>query len=132
MRHPTTRGISPLVLLAALSSSATSQRNPVPLVNQPLVPAAVLPGGPGFTLTVNGTGFTSESVVQWNGCVRETSFVSSSRLTATILESDVSTPGTASVTVFTPSPGGGTSNLVFLQITNPCSVELTESQVGTG
>jgi hypothetical protein len=101
-------------------------------VNQPLVPAAVLPGGPGFTLTVNGTGFTSQSIVRWNGCVRETSFVSSSRLTAAILESDVSMPGTASVTVYSPSPGGGTSNVVFLHITNPCSVELSESQVSTG
>jgi len=38
---------------------ALGQSNPVPFVNQPLVPSAVAPGGPDFTLTVNGTGFVS-------------------------------------------------------------------------
>src|SRR5205085_4076949 len=42
---------------------ATAQTNPVPLINQPLVPDAVAPGGPRFTLTVNGTGFVTGSVV---------------------------------------------------------------------
>src|SRR5881396_4119101 len=85
-----------LLALAALSKSvtgmsaaATAQTNPVPLINQPLVPAATAPGGPGFTLTVNGTGFVSGSVVQWNGSSRTTSFVSATQLRATITASDV-------------------------------------------
>jgi hypothetical protein len=45
----------------------TGAQNPVPLINQPLVPDAVAPGGAEFTLTVNGTGFVSGSVVNWNG-----------------------------------------------------------------
>ena len=45
----------PFLLLAP---NAFSQ-NPVPFVNQPLVPSAVAPGGPDFTLTVNGPGFVS-------------------------------------------------------------------------
>jgi len=44
-----------------------AQSNPVPLVNQPLVPTAIAPGGPSFTLTVNGTGFVSGSSIKWNG-----------------------------------------------------------------
>jgi hypothetical protein len=36
---------------------------PVPLINQPLVPTSAQPGGSSFTLTVNGTGFVSGSVV---------------------------------------------------------------------
>ena len=55
--------------------------NPVPLISQPLVPDAVPPGGAGFTLTVNGTGFVSGSVVNWNGSARATTFVSNSQLT---------------------------------------------------
>jgi hypothetical protein len=39
---------------------------PVPLINQPLEPESVAPGSAGFTLTVNGTGFVSNSVVNWN------------------------------------------------------------------
>jgi large repetitive protein len=40
--------------------------NPVPFVNQPLVPTAVSPGNPGFTLKVNGTGFVSGAVINFN------------------------------------------------------------------
>src|SRR5581483_93283 len=45
-------------LAAALLLTAVytlAQTNPVPLLNQPLVPMSTAPGGPGFTLTVNGT-----------------------------------------------------------------------------
>ena len=46
--------IAVLVLITvALRSTATAQ-NPVPLINQPLVPATMSPGAPGFTLTVVG------------------------------------------------------------------------------
>src|SRR5437016_4184159 len=86
-------------------------QSPVPLVNQPLVPAAAAPGGPGFTLTVNGTGFVSGSVVNWNASPRPTTFISGSQLTASIATADIATAGTASVTVVNPTPGGGTSNV---------------------
>src|SRR5208337_5171880 len=90
---------------------------PVPLINLPLVPDATAPGGTGFTLTVNGTGFVSSSVVNWNGSPRATTFVSSSQLTAKIAASDVATAGTVSVSVVSPAPGGGKSNVVFFPVT---------------
>src|SRR5437879_1172017 len=71
------------------SLAATATANPVPLINEPLVPDAVKPGSAGFTLTVNGTGFVSGSVVKWNGSPRTTTFVGGSRLTAAILASDI-------------------------------------------
>src|SRR5204862_8296925 len=96
-------------------------------------PDAIPPGGPRFTLTVNGTGFVSGSVVNWNGSARATTFVSSSQLTATVLASDIATASTASVTVINPSPGGGTSNVVFFPITLPTSsVSLSRSDYATG
>jgi len=58
-----------LIFLSALTGVATAQ-NSVPVINQPLVPDAVKPGGTGFTLTVNGSGFVSGSVVRWNGTTR--------------------------------------------------------------
>jgi hypothetical protein len=100
----------------------TGTTNPIPLINQPLVPDATPPGGSGFMLTVNGTGFVAGSVVNWNGSARTTAFISSSQLKATILASDIVTATTASVTVFNPAPGGGTSNVVFFPITVPNSV----------
>jgi hypothetical protein len=110
--------VAVLTVLLALAAPATAQ-NPVPFLDQPLVPDATAPGGAGFTLTVNGSGFVTASVVHWNGSPRATTFASSSKLTATILASDIKTASTASVTVVNPSPGGGTSNTQFFSIVVP-------------
>ena len=72
-------------------------------------PAMVTSGGPGFTLTVSGSGFVNSSVVRWNGADRPTTYASETRLTAAITREDIATPRRSSVTVFTPGPGGGTS-----------------------
>src|SRR2546425_6249978 len=104
------------LLLLSIATGVAPAQNPVPLINQPLVPAAIKPGSAGFTITVNGTGFVSGAVVEWNGNVRTTTFISKSRLTASILSTDVAKASTASVTVVNPSPGGGSSNVVFFPI----------------
>lgn len=93
--------------------------NPVPFVNQPVVPGAVPPGGGQFTLTVNGTGFVNGSVVNWNGSALVTTYVSVVRLTAVVPAANIASTGRASISVTSPPPGGGTSNVVFLEITNP-------------
>jgi hypothetical protein len=67
-------------------------------------------------LTVNGTGFVSNSVVRWNGADRTTSFVNDTQVTAQIAAADVSSSGSAAVTVFNPAPGGGLSNSVNFSI----------------
>jgi hypothetical protein len=107
-------------LCVVLASSITiAQTNPVPVINQPLVPEAASPGGARFVLTVNGTGFVSSSVVKWNGRRLATHFASSSRLTAIVPSAAIARAGTASVTVVNPGPGGGTSNVDFFQTTTP-------------
>jgi hypothetical protein len=92
--------------------------NPVPTITS-ISPATRKAGGSAFTLTVNGTGFVKGSAVRWNGANRTTTYVSTTRLTATILASDIALAGTAQVTVFNPAPGGGTSNARTLTINNP-------------
>ncbi len=108
-----------VVACAWLAAPASAQNSPVPHVNLPLIPTSVSPGGPAFTLTVNGDGFVSASTVYWNGSARTTTFVSSIQLKAAINASDVSGNGTASVMVENPSPGGGCSNVAFFEVTNP-------------
>jgi hypothetical protein len=122
-------------LLVAFSQPALAQ-NPVPLIGS-LSPDAVAPGGPGFTLTVNGAGFVSGSRVNWNGSSLTTTFVPpvsgvhGQQLTATISAADIATAGTASVTVVNPAPGGGTSNVAYLSITDPTSsASFTASSAG--
>jgi hypothetical protein len=84
---------------------------PVPTTTG-LSPSSTGAGGPEFVLTVDGTNFVAESVVRWNGVNMTTTFVSSSRLTATIPASNIAAAGTAQVTVFNPTKagGGGASN----------------------
>jgi hypothetical protein len=75
-----------------------------------------LAGGAGLSLTVNGSGFASSSVVKWNGSPRTTTFVSGTQLTAAITAADVLMVGSAQVSVSTPAPGGGTSGSATLTI----------------
>ena len=120
--------VFPVVFLLAASS-----QNPVPFLNQPLVPDAVAPGGPAFTLTVNGTGFVASSTVNWNGSPLATTFISGSQLTAAVPASDIATASTASVTVVSPSPGGGSSIPLFFPIAVPeASVSFTKQDFPSG
>src|SRR5215510_4784992 len=90
--------------------------NPMPTLTA-LAPSSAFQGSPGFTLTVTGTNFIAASVVQWNGGPRATTFVSATQLTASIPASDLTTAGSASVTVVNPAPGGGTSGALTFTIT---------------
>jgi hypothetical protein len=115
------------------SNVAFTQTNPIPLINQPLVPDVAAPSGFAFVLTVSGTGFVSGSTVNWNGSPRATSFVSDSKLTATITAADIASARTAAVTVVNPKPGGGTSNAVFLEVTSAGrSLAFNTSDFGAG
>jgi hypothetical protein len=79
-------------------------------------PSTVTAGGAGFTLTVSGTGFTSTSEVYWDDEERDTTFVSSTTLTAAIPASDIVEEGSVSIKVVDSAPGGETSNEVTLSI----------------
>jgi hypothetical protein len=107
-----------LVVLATITQSFAQTTYPVPLVNTPLVPAAAKPVGDSFVLTVNGNGFTPESLVRWNGCARKTTFISNIQLTARIRSTDIAKASTAVVTVSNPGRHHR-SNPVFFQVTTP-------------
>jgi len=106
-----------VALLATMAVHA--QTNPVPFIDQPLVPTAVAPGAAGFTLAVNGANFVAGSVVNWNGASLPTTFISRAQLTATVAAADVASARTAFVTVVNPTPGGGVSNVAFFQVATP-------------
>lgn len=91
--------------------------NPVPTLTT-IAPTSVTAGAAGFTLTANGTNFIAGSSIKWNGTALATSYVTGSQLTAPITSAMVATAGTASVTVFNPTPGGGTSGSMNFTI-NP-------------
>jgi hypothetical protein len=100
---------------------AATPSAPAPVASS-LSPTSAQAGGAGLTLTVNGSRFVSSSVVRWNGAARRTTFVSATRLRATISVADLATVGPVPVSVVTPAPGGGTSGAVSFTITAPVPV----------
>ena len=76
----------------------------------------------GLLLTVNGGNFYSNSIVVWNGAALTTVVVSATQLQATITTTQMSSPGTAQISVHTPAntsgdlgcnSGGDSSPLTF-------------------
>ncbi|HOS48099.1 MAG TPA: hypothetical protein PLG57_05655 [Bacteroidia bacterium] len=91
--------------------------NPTPILTG-INPSSAVAGSSSFTLTVSGSSFISGSIVKWNGTALTTTFVNASQLTAVVPATNISTAGTATVTVFNPTPGGGTSSGINFTITS--------------
>jgi uncharacterized protein (TIGR03437 family) len=79
-----------------------------------LSPPAATAGSPSFPLAVNGSGFTAGSVVQWNGAALITTYVSATQVVGLVTAAQVSSAGTASVTVV--NPGGAQANSITLPV----------------
>jgi len=83
-----------------------------PAISQ-LSPNSAAAGGPAFALTVNGTSFNANAVINWNGAAQATTHISANQLMATISAANIQSSGTVSVTVTNPAQargmyGGGT------------------------
>ena len=97
-------------ILSCLACGYSSKSTPpaagkVPAIAQ-LAPANMTAGGAGFTLTVDGTTFNTNAVVNWNGAAQKTVYVSSGQLTVAIPASAIATAGTIQVTVTNPGTAG--------------------------
>jgi len=88
---------------------------PAPLINQPLVPASIAPGGPDFILAVAGTGFAPGATVNWNGTALMTTYVSSEKLQASVPAANIASRGSAAITVANPGTAL-VSNAILLPI----------------
>ncbi len=60
--------------------------------------------GQGFLLTINGSGFTSGSVVYWNTVVHNSASIMTNQITVQISASDIATAGM--IPVYVHSSGG--------------------------
>lgn len=90
------------------SSHATTPQAPgtMPAIAQ-LTPPSTAAGSSQFPLTVQGTNFSSNAVVNFNGAPMTTTFDSATEVKATIPASAVATASTAKVTVTNPGTPGG-------------------------
>jgi IPT/TIG domain/Galactose oxidase, central domain len=129
------KNVAALVLIAVMSGSwsygcgyAGSTASPNGYNTAPTVsaisPNTAAAGGAAFTLTITGTNFVANSIVNFGGAAPATTFVSSTQLTAAIPSASIASSGTLSVSVTNSGPGGGTSNAVNFTVTsgtNPAS-----------
>jgi WD40-like Beta Propeller Repeat len=114
-----------IFLTAILPSCGGYINNPAPLTTS-LSPPNIDAGNPQFPLLVNGKNFTPTSVVEWSGTATNqrplpirSIFLSQNQMQVNIPALFVQVPGTAFLTVFTPQPGGGTSNPPLSFTINP-------------
>ena len=85
------------------SNSLTFTINyPTPVISA-LSPAQAFVGGSAFTLTVSGTGFVQNSVVQINGASQSTVFINAQTLTTTVGEALLGAGGELSIAVAQPN-----------------------------
>ncbi|MGA7552420.1 MAG: IPT/TIG domain-containing protein, partial [Candidatus Acidiferrales bacterium] len=92
-----------------------------------VTPTDATAGGIAFTLTVTGTNFIPQSVVDWNGGARATTFKSATSLSAAIQASDIATAGTAEITVVSFGANGGVATSAPLAFTiNPSSMSAAQ------
>jgi len=97
------------VVLATLVSCGTCASAPsITSVS----PGSATAGGGQFLLTVNGDTFHQDSMVNWNGSFRLTTFVSSHQLFAAIPAADIAQPRTVLIFVFNPPAGSGSVIIV--------------------
>ena len=94
-----------------VSVSSYVSQVPTPVINS-LSPSNKIAGSSTFTLTVSGTGFVANSIINWNGIALPTTYISSTSLTASVAASYIASAGTAGVTVST-SGSATTATLTF-------------------
>ncbi len=89
-------------------SAIGAARNPEPTLLS-MSPASATAPGLGSLVVLSGRNFSSTSVGRWDGSSRPTIFLNGSRLMMTVFPTDQFFAGSFPVTVFSPGPGGGTS-----------------------
>jgi hypothetical protein len=91
-----------------MTTFSISYSNPVPGFSL-LQPSFTTSGHADLTIQLTGDGFIETSIVRWNGGDLQTNYISPNRLVAVIPAVLLITPGSDTVTIYTPAPGGGTS-----------------------
>ncbi len=99
--------LTAFTLACGYSSRATTPATAgtMPTINV-LAPSSATHGDAGFVLTVTGTNFSTNAVINFAGVAQTTNQVSTTQLTATIPAADIANAGTVAVTVTNPATAG--------------------------
>jgi CSLREA domain-containing protein len=93
--------------------------NPRPALES-LLPASATVGGQSVSLTVRGSAFAPDAVIQVNGANRPTQYLTANELRTTLAAADLTNAGSLTIRVVNPEPGGGNSiNTLAFAVTAP-------------
>ncbi len=88
------------------SKPAPATAGNVPAIAE-LSPTSATHGSAGFTMTVNGTSFNSNAVVNWNGtAMSATTYISGQQLMVNVPAASIASSGSVQVTVTNPAVTG--------------------------
>lgn len=97
-----------------------------------LSPSTAAVNGAPFTLTINGSGFTDQSIVSFDGSPRNTTFVGINKLTVPVFASDLTSAKQIAVTVLTPGFPESTAVPLTIAVIPPVITSITPSTVTVG
>ncbi len=121
----TTAGTLPVVVANPGPGGGSSPASTITVANpQPgsisVSPTTIVAGTTTpVTVAVSGSSFVASSSVLVNGKSRSTSSVTSTSLTFVLSATDLATPGTLTIAVGNPLPGGGVTAAVSIVLSNP-------------
>jgi hypothetical protein len=92
-----------------------------------IIPSSAVAGGVGFTLTALGNNFAPGAVLEFNGIAMQTTVSNTQIISSSISASAIANAGTAQVTIFNPTPGGGMSMPQPFTLTQPTVVPTISS-----
>lgn len=136
----------PASAIAGSSATAVTVQNPAPgggtsaptsfVVSSPTpvltsISPQIVPAGQAAAITLTGTGFETNSIVEWNGSPRTTAFVSATMLQVSLTAADLQNIKTGSLTVTNPGPNSATSGSQSLATTNQPFPTITAVSVTT-
>lgn len=97
---------------------SAAQANPLPALAS-LTPASLLAGSGPVRISLQGSGFIASSHVELNGQQRPTSYRGPELLDVDLSAADLAQPGARGLRVVNPGPGGGTSEVLTLNVGSP-------------
>ena len=124
-----------LFLASGCNGGGNEQPPPAPVSLTALTPDSATAGSAAIEISAAGAGFTTSSVVQWNGASLTTNYVSPTALTAIVPTTDLATADNIAVTVSDASSGGASSGVVYFTIstqTPPMITALAPSSMTAG
>lgn len=102
------------------ASASFNVTSPTPVVTS--ISPKTAPADAAVVVTITGSGFELNSVAEWNGSPRPTTFVLPTSLQIALSASDLKTPGTGQIVVNNPGPGGSAAPPIPLAILSPAPI----------